>query len=365
VRLSPRTGTEDVTMTKTRYVSACVALGVMLALVMLGLWRWQDSRLASTLAERHLAASQAAQRLVEGQRASNLASRAELLVGNQAFVGYMAQALGGALPGESVDTASIVDLLDERRAQFGLAVAAVLDGQGHLVVATERFTQRRELGEEPLFLRARKSFMPTTGLWPDGDRLLHVAILPLSVDGSSDGFLLIGENVDQPIAQAVADVADVDAALFAATTSGSVVLGSTLGAASEKALATALSSVAKGATVRSDVVLDGRRYRIASAPLFGSSNGRLLSLVAHDRVASALRSLWLPWLIGGIALLALLAAMATWMWTQMLQPAHVLSGLVERAGSGDYHLKMAEHGAPPMVGLAAAFNRLMQRLQAG
>jgi hypothetical protein len=124
---------------------------------MSGLWRWQQSRLGVTFSDAHFAASHGAQKLVEGQRADFLANRAELLVGNQAFVGYMQLALGGALPGMAVDTSSIVDQLEERRDQFGLTVAAVLDSQGQLVVGTERFSSGRDLGAEPLFVHARDS----------------------------------------------------------------------------------------------------------------------------------------------------------------------------------------------------------------
>lgn len=350
-------------MTMTRNLTAFIAIAAVALAILFGLWRWQESRLAATFATGHFATSHAAQKLIEGQRADNLASRAELLVGNQAFVGYMQLALGGALPGMSVDTSSIVDQLEERRDQLGLAVAAVLDGQGHLVVGTERFSDGRELGAEPLFVRARQSVTPTTGLWPDGDRLLHVAIVPLAADGSSDGFLLVGTQVDQTLAQSVANVAGIDAALLATTAAGATVMGSTLDAAIEKALASAFSTGQKRGATPFDTVLAGRRFRIVATPLFGSGDARLLSLVSDDRIASSSGALGLPWLIAALAVLAFLAGVAAWVWTQLLRPSQALADLLERSGGGDFHLSAVEQGAPPFVRLAAAFNVLMQRLQ--
>ena len=350
-------------MTRTRFLSAVVALAAVSLAAMFGLWRWQQARLAVTFSEAHFATSHAAQKLVEAQRADSLGNRAELLVGNQAFVGYMQLALGGALPGMAVDTSSIVDQLEERRDQFGLTVAAVLDGQGQLVVGTERFSSGRDLGAEPLFVRARESVTPTTGLWPDGDRLLHVAIVPLAADGSSDGFLLIGTQVDQTVAQSVANVADTDTALLMTTSSGTAVIGSTLDAASEKALAVAFGSPRARDAASAGVELEGRHFRVDSRPLFGAANAQLLSLVADDRVASSSRSLALPWLVGALLLLALLVGIGAWTWTQLVRPAHALGSLFERAGGGDFRLNAAQQGAAPVVRLATAFNALMLRLQ--
>ena len=351
-------------MTTTRYLTAFVAIAAVSLAAMAGLWRWQQSRLAVTVSDAHFATSHAAQQLVEGQRADLLANRAELLVGNQAFVGYMQLALGGALPGMAVDTSSIVDQLEERRDQFGLTVAAVLDGNGQLVVGTERFSRGRELGAEPLVARALESATPTTGLWPDGDRLLHVAIVPLAADGSSEGYLLIGTQVDQTIAQSVANVAATDTALLMTTASGTAVIGSTLDAASEKALATAFGSPRAAGAAPAAVELSGRRFRIDSRPLFGASYAQLVSLDADDGAASSSRLLALPWLVAAVALIALLLGIAAWTWTQLVRPAHALGSLFERAGAGDFRLSAAAHGAAPLVRLATAFNVLMQRLQA-
>ena len=350
-------------MTRTRYLAGFTLVAAVAMAAMFGLWRWQESRLASSSADRHFATSHAAQKLIEQQRADTLANRAELLIGNQAFVGYVQLALGGALPGMTVDTSSIVDQLEERRNQLGLAVAAVLDGQGHLVVGTERFSEGRDLGTEPLFVRARQSVTPVTGLWPDGDRLLHVAIAPLAADGSSDGYLLIGTQVDATIAQAVAQVADADAALLTTTATGTAVVGSTLGGATEKALALAFASPASRRAGQSDVVLSGRRLRVDSTPLFGANEAQLLTLVSEDSVASTSLASGLPWLLGAGALLALLAAIAAWSWTQLLVPMQSLEGLFERAGRGDFHLNAIEQGGAPVARLAVAFNLLMQRLQ--
>lgn len=350
-------------MTPFRRHAVAAALAVLAVVsVLIGLVLWQQSRLARALDADRLRTGQTAQRVIEAQYRERLQTRVELIAGNQAFVGYLTQALGGVLPGVPIDTRSIVDLLQERREQLGLAVAAVLDAQGALVVATERFSEGRQLGEEPLFVQARDNRAIASGVWLDGERLLHVAILPLAADGSSDGFLLVGVPLDHAIARAVADVGGSDVALLAVTREGVRIMASTLDAAAETALGQTLPR-GTGALPSGPLQLEGNSRPASVAPLFGGEVGQLVTLVSPTRGVVASPALLLPVLLAGaLAVLLVLACALLW-WRRVVEPSAVLAGLLDRAAAGDCYLKADDGGEGVVAGVAASFNKLMTHLQ--
>lgn len=329
--------------------------GVLLLLLAVvgGLLWWQAQRIAGASVDRQIATSLAAQELVEQQYRTDIGTRAELIAGNQAFVGYVSQAIGGALPGMEVDTTSIIDLLEERREQLGLDVVAVLNGQGSLVAGTSRFSERREFGVEPLFVQARDGGKVSNGLWLDDGWLLHVAIMPLAADGFNDSFLLVGMPVGHAMASEIADVGAAEVALLAMEPQGQRIAASTLPPVEEKALAEALSGLDDGA-----LNLAGKRYRGVSTPLFDARDGRVLVL-SHSGFDLALL---LPMLLGGALALAASALVLGWYWSRVEMPSNVLAGLLDRAANGDYHLRTVEQGSPGVRRIADAFNQLMRGL---
>lgn len=161
-------------------LALAIVLPALLALLALQFAR-DDAREAS----RTLSTLAMTQQLVEEQANRNLTIRGELIAGNQAVVAYMTQALGSLLPGEAVDYSSIVDLLEERRSQLDLDLAAVVAADGRALAVTDAYAEGHDFARDPVFLEARKSQSVGTGLWHDGERLLHVAMLPLARDRKS------------------------------------------------------------------------------------------------------------------------------------------------------------------------------------
>lgn len=347
-----------------RYVLICVGIALLLGAVVLGLMRWQHTTILRTLESERLQASRSAQRVVEEQRAIDIATRAELIAGNQSFVGYVEQALGGALPGVKVDTASIVDLLGERSGQLGLTLAAVLDEEGRLVAATQAFTQRRRFGDDPLFVKARDSQTTATGLWLDVDRLLQIAIRPLAADGSSEGFLVVGMLVNQNLVEPIAQIGATQVAVIANTAGGRMVGASTLDSELQQELLAKLPAGAAAGREPFALRLGKTEATVSMTPLFGSTVGDLV-VVATDAAGATPQSLLRqqsPLLAAaGLVLLVLLGA--AWMlWSRVLRPIDALSELIERAASGDRHLKFQEN-AGALRRIAKAFNALMASLQ--
>lgn len=348
---------------QSRYLLASVAVVAVTALVAVGLLVWQDGRLAAATAGSHLDTVDAAQQLVESQDARDLSTRAELIAGNQAVIGYVTQALGSALPGTTIDRGSIVDLLEERRDQLGLAVAAVLDSTGKLVASTDRTARVTDFSNDPLFVAASKAQALRTGLLLDGPRLLHIAILPLAAYGSGDAYLLIGIPVGDPYARTIARISDTDVALVATTPKGRVVVASTLPANDHAAVLASLPAKIGADVQRVRLNVDGTTMAGSMSTLLGSGQAQLVGLVAAGRDVSAFTALRLPMAIG-CALALLLVALATWLfWSRVLGPLAQLGGVMERAADqGDFRLTAPERGLEAVKRLAAAFNRLLAQL---
>ncbi len=332
-----------------------VAFGLLLCA---GLLYWQQSRSQAFVAESRLDTARAVQELVEQQIKQDLDVRAELIAGNQAFIGYITQAMGGILPGTVVDTASIVDLLEERRAQLGLTIAAVIDGQGQLIASRDRISERRNFASEPLFAQAVTGNATAHGLWVDGERVFFVAMVPLSTYGSDAGFLFVGTALDDGVATMIGKTAAADVALFAIDGQQRVLAAKSIDAGTDpNALA----------EKRQDTGVDGRfatsQARGYVAPLFGSPAGELMVVVRSANPWVGAVTQGLPLLIGlGLGLMAMFLAVRL---SSARVAGHVqeLARVVDHAATtGDYHLRVSEPEAGLLQPVAAAFNRLMQRL---
>ncbi len=323
-----------------------------------GLLYWQQARSQAFVAESRLDTARAVQGLVEQQIKQDLDARAELIAGNQAFIGYITQAMGGILPGTLVDTASIVDLLEERRAQLGLTIAAVIDGQGQLIASRDRISERHSFASDSLFAQAVTSNSTAHGLWVDGERVFFVAMVPLAAYGSDAGFLFVGTALDDDVAAMIGKTADAEVALFAIDGQRRVLAAKSVDASADLQ---ALSGEpqATGADGR----FATRQARGYVAPLFGSPAGELVVAVRSESAWAGAFTQGLPLLIGlglGLAAMFLSVRLSN---SRVARQAQELARVVDHAATtGDYHLQVAESEAGMLQPVAAAFNRLMQRL---
>lgn len=347
---------------RSNFVLACAVIAAVFVAGVLGALRWQEARIGQALAGQRLQDAAAVQALVEQQRGADLRTRGELIAGNQAFASYVAQALGGALPGFEVDTTSITDLLEERRGQLGLGMAAVLDAQGRVIAAAGTFDGSGSWLTEPLFVQARDSVAASSGLWVDGERLLHVAVLPLAAVGTSDGYLVVGLPLDLPIAQAIADASGTDVALLRTSAGGLAVHASTLDDATRRELAEQATALAAGGTPKGSA-LAGRYHAVGTRPLLGSQAAQVMVLLPAAPVQALAGAAALPWLLGSLAVALALLTFAPWLWRRVLAPVEAVVQLLDRASGGDPHLQLPPDQAGAMTRLAAAFNGLMQGLR--
>lgn len=344
-------------MNRTRFMLRIGFAALVMLLVLAALAAWQQWRVLDThdvLVREQLRATQ---RVVEAQYRDVLHTRAELVAGDPAFAGYVEQAIGGVLPGTEIDTTSIVDLLRERQSQLGLVASAVLDRNGRVIASTADFGPAGTLQGDPLFERAQADLTVASGVRPQGDALLHVAIVPLAAVGVSEGFLVVGLPLDLGFAQDIATASGADALLQAAA--DGPVVSSTLDAGSvPPALTTA------GSEALSSIEVDGVARPLTALPLFQSDRGRLLLLSSAGPRSALVSALRLPWITLAAVLLLALAMASVLLWRRVMRPVDAVIDCLDRAAVGDYRLQVPDAVAGSMRPLAAAFNRLMSRLAA-
>jgi methyl-accepting chemotaxis protein len=262
------------------------------------------------------------------------------------------------------DTASLVDLLQDRRDQMDLAVAAVIDAQGRVVASTEPFAAGGDFSKNPLYLEASKTGKVHTGLMVDGGRLLRVSIQPLVDYGLGVAQLLVAERIDIAQAQAIADIGHADVALLADTGDGLLMVASTLPADQQTGLQDMLPERGKVDVKRAEITIAGTRQDVSVEPLFGVPQARLVSLVRPRTDAASFLAVRLPFLIACSLLLLALAVLAWWLWRQVLRPAHALADVIERAAhANDMHMSAPVEGTYALSRIGAAINQIFKQQQ--
>ena len=346
-----------------RYALYSALILMVAAATASGLLYLHDRGVSDAIADDHLDAIRVAQTLVERGQTDQLTVRAQLIASNQAVTSYIVQSLESALPGTEVDYASVVDLLEERRSQLGLAVAAVLDAEGRIVAITEPLAGRNSFGELPAFSAARETQEARTAVFADRTRLLAIAIQPLAVYGASEAYLLVGMPINQAFAESIGKVGSADVAVLMRTADGPLIAASTLPAADSARLTAALRAGTSNADGRFEMVIAGVSHRVSSVPLFGDTDARLLTVIPPNRSSTVVSASRLPLLmLAGIALLALAIALLL-LWRRILAPADALARMVEySADSGDFRVKAPHSGGKAIVRIAEAFNRACARV---
>ena len=180
-------------------------------------------------------------------------------------------------------------MVEERRTQLGLAIAAVINEQGKLIASPDSTAEFAGFAGQPLFKKAIGSDTPSHGLWLNGKRIYYVTVLPLTPYGSDAGFLLVGEPIGDSMAKRLSATTHTQIALFAGSGPAMLVSSSTLASAPTVDLLTQLQTQANSREHRYDIRLDGLSYRGYVAPLFGSNSVYLTSLVKTSSSCSSPR----------------------------------------------------------------------------
>ena len=285
---------------------------------------------------------QVAQAQLESNMQAQLRLRAELLALDNATMAYVVDALQqGGVPGQTIDTASISDVLADRRAQLGLDLVGVIGVDGRWVTGTRPWGASNGMPlQHPLFQQARDGHELAMGLVLDERRLFLGAIQPIVRAGSVDAYLYTATEIEAGFIAALTRLAPFDISIFAAASPDQALLRS--------------SPDAPNAAAQT---ADNRQL-----DLFGDSKTARLAWTAKAGIsgdASSSRNL----LMGLGALLSLLwLVLVAAIWVRVLRPVDNACDLLERAAMGDFHLRAPAWPMGRRGRFAAAFDRLMLRM---
>ncbi|MEP7185145.1 MAG: hypothetical protein ABI767_04840 [Rhodanobacter sp.] len=306
------------------------------------------------------------ERELEASHLLDLQLRAAALAQDSAFIDYVAQSL---IPnpqlGGGVDSASISDLLRERRK--GYDIAMVLDFRGTPVASSGILLKdHSSIRQDPLVSDAISQLKPQQGVWVDHGQMLWVAVSPLLRGGALQGVLLTATHVDTAFAKVVGRIAHTELALVTQPSPGSEPAPSTgLDGWTEQALATQLPQLL-GVTDKNGSAMrlsDGQHSAMTWVTPLSTSGGQA-ALVAFgpDESQGLIKAGALPLLLGiaGFSACALLLVLLHW-WRTWL-PLQRMLDVIENAVDGDRHLTIRVDGSAMVQRLRDSINRLLHSI---
>ncbi|MBK8069922.1 MAG: hypothetical protein IPK27_20585 [Rhodanobacteraceae bacterium] len=217
-----------------------------------------------------------------------------------------------------MDTASIADLLEERRAQTGLGIAGIIDIGGRWVVGARPWLDSGGLPSgHALFQRAQQEHALVRGVVREEGRAYLGVILPLMRGGTIEAWLYAARPLDEAWLQRLAALAPVKLVLRDRD---------------ERTLAQA-GAPADGD--RQDASADrGPGLRL---PLFGSDAPVALHAQLSDSETAHLTTPILALARSRGAASGCCCSVVA--WRALLHPIDSACGLLERAAGGDFHLR--------------------------
>ena len=325
---------------------------------------WQVDHVARGHALEQLRVTATVERELEANQLSELQLRADLLAQDPAFIDYVAQSL---IPnpqlGGAVDSASISDLLKDRRR--GYDIAMVLDPHGQPVASSGILLKdHASIQHDALVTGTISELHAKQGLWVDHGQLYWVSVSPLLRGGSLQGVLLAASRVDDAFAIAVGRIARTDVALLMQPVPGSALAPSTGAGWTGTALSAQLAEVLAVSDRNGEALNLADGLHTANTwvtPLTTSGGRAALVAIGPDRDGGPINPAALPWLAGvaGLALCALLLVLLQW-WRTWL-PLQRMLAVVELAAHGDRHLTIRASGSVIVRRLREAINPLLRR----
>lgn len=341
-------------------VYGLVLVVVLVAIAATGVM-WQSDRATQTRSQHPLQQAGMVENQLQASRLQELQSRAETLTNDSAFVDYVAQSLiPNPQRGGAVDSASIGDLLKERR--HGYDIAAVLDPHGKLIAMSGILRRApASIRTDTLVARAINTLKPVQGVWVDHGQLLWVAVNPLLRGVALQGVLLTATHMDDAFAGAVGRIAGADVAFVIQPPPASVPAPSSgVDAWVTQALSAqsaALLGLTNGQALR---LADAQHSTTAWVTPLKIASGRA-ALVAIDPKADSgdtTNDAARPLLLGIVAFGVLGVLIVLLQWRRTWLPLQKLADLIDVAGKGKRAPALRVDGSPIVRRLCDGVNQL-------
>ena len=283
-------------------------------------------------------------------RFQNLLLLNQLISSDPYFGSYIGQAVGSDLgfgDTESVDTASIVDLINERNEvlqfQYGIGFdfAYVIDPDGQLLATTDE--QPREIQDfsvDSVLAPMVSDIETVTGYWLKHNHIFQVAGVPLASDDELVGFLVLGLEAGQDFADLIKETSNTEYAILAPAEAGYQPVTGSLSADAQQTLAAMISAQTDmNDNETFEVELDGQHWMAIFGALSADADETLgvsVSLVSLDEALVGF--LQLRNLLVAVALISVFLAIgvAFFLSGRTVRPLKELSAAAQAAARGEY-----------------------------
>lgn len=322
-----------------------------------GVLAW-SAYLARTHTLAELTATRSIAARLQAHELDELRLRADNLALDPAFVDYVAQSLiPNPATGNTVDSLSITDLLNERR--HGYDTAVVLDPRGTPVAHSGQLLENTaRLRQDALVAQAITTRKPVQGVWVDRGAPTLVVIEPLLRGEALQGMLLTARHLGSSFATEVGGLSHTGVALVIAPAQP---LDAPPSNDADPAIMQALAKINLGelpATGRlSRLQAGGHEVPAWVSPLRTSGGAAALASFDDGDGSDALWQAW-PLLLGVLALGIVAAGMVVRHWRRVVRPLQQMSDIVELGARGDHHLNVRVDGSAGINRLRDAINRL-------
>lgn len=359
----------------SRIATVAVVLVSVAVSIALGATWLMSERIASDAVIDSLEATQAMQRYLQRSRARELALTTDLLAADPHDTAYLVEATRGGGGEDEVDLRSILDLIDDRRREYGFDFAMMLDTNGQILVHTDRpDVGGRMLGDHPLVAPVIDELIPEYGPWHERNRLFNVAVVPLTTAFEVIGFLVAGLAIDDDTAADIKRVTGSDVA-FISLQQGQERLGaSTLDlrhgeqlfeqvAAADGAFSRLRAGEAIG---RVDIDFGGEAWVARLEPISEPGGQVLGAAVAVDSLHARLagiRTLQTALIAGGSVAIGIALLLSLVVARRIAQPVSQLASIADQAAQGDYEQLINIKRKDEVGTLARAVNRLLSDLR--
>jgi class 3 adenylate cyclase/tRNA A-37 threonylcarbamoyl transferase component Bud32 len=318
-------------------------------------------------AVRTLESSAAAQAAVQEQRLERLRLMSRLVAADSYLVAYLNEA------SKQADTASILDLLDERQKELGYDFAILLDPAGRVIARNDNpNASGQDLSRRPLVAKVLAD-SEGEGVWNEGDRLYYAVAVSVVRDYIY-GYLITGFAIDDATVKALNEISGSDIALITlgakpkviATTLPPTVARSLAGNLRplEEAMHEAMESGVDARPVELD--LDGERWLALPSPLVdaaGQPVGTTVALASLGRALAAYREIETVLMVAGVLSALLVGGLSFVLVRRTLRPVLHLAAAAEAARQGNYDQRIEVESSDEIGRLAGAFDELLADLR--
>ncbi|HUP63837.1 MAG TPA: protein kinase [Thermoanaerobaculia bacterium] len=323
---------------------------------------------------------------LEQSRLRQLTLGAETIGRDVPFVAYVERALASGSTDDPavsepartfVDVASILDLLQERRAILESDLLIVTDDQGYLLARTDQTTvaggaQADLYEKQPLLRAAIDEGEVQSGVMMTGGQLYHAAVAPLSVGagGVVTGYLINAFLIDERFANRIAETTRASVIFLPEPDPEERIQPSRSTAAPNPALFSSMEEIRSvwtaGAKVApKQIALARDRWVMTAKPLRAGEEavGASIFVRSFDEEVEPFRAIERTLLYAGAGAVVLAFILSAFLARGLTRPISRLATMTEAVAGGDYSVRPETSRKDEIGVLSRSFAQMISALR--